>query len=79
MALPVMLQNVAIFLSSLLWGFVAERFGRRWSMIIPATVGFAVTPFYLSTSNYLLIVIFFALQGAFAGGGIWMWGFQFRC
>ena len=38
-ALPVMLQNVAVFLSSLLWGFVAERLGRRWAMIIPAIVG----------------------------------------
>jgi SHS family lactate transporter-like MFS transporter len=71
-ALPIMLQNVAVFSSSLLWGFVADRFGRLWALIIPAIVGFAITPLYLLTSNYTLIVIFFALQGAFAGGGIWL-------
>jgi SHS family lactate transporter-like MFS transporter len=70
-ALPVMLQNAVVFSSSLLWGFVADRFGRRWAMIIPAAVGFAVAPLYLLTTNYTMIVIFFALQGAFAGG---IWG-----
>jgi MFS family permease len=35
-ALPVVLQNATIFASSLLWGFVTERLGRRWAMIIPA-------------------------------------------
>jgi MFS transporter, SHS family, lactate transporter len=28
-------------------------------------------PFYLFTHNYWMIVVFFGLQGWFAGGGIW--------
>jgi SHS family lactate transporter-like MFS transporter len=62
-ALPVMLLNALFFLSSPLWGFVADRVGRRWSMIIPAICGLAVTPLYLLTHNYTMIVIFYGLQG----------------
>jgi SHS family lactate transporter-like MFS transporter len=70
-ALPVMLQSVLFFVSSPLWGWVADRWGRRWAMIIPALIGIPVTPLYLLTDSYTMIVVFFALQGVFAGGGIY--------
>ncbi|HZU89622.1 MAG TPA: MFS transporter [Stellaceae bacterium] len=70
-ALPVMLQSVAFFLSSFFWGWVADRVGRRWALILPAIIGILVAPFYLLTANYTMIVVFFALQGFFAGGGMY--------
>src|SRR6516164_4156140 len=50
---------------------VADRVGRRWALILPAICGIIVTPFYLLTHNYAMIVFFFALQGCFAGGGMY--------
>jgi MFS transporter, SHS family, lactate transporter len=70
-ALPVMLQSLMFFLSSFFWGWVADRVGRRWALMLPAICGIVVTPFYLLTHNYTMIVFFFALQGCFAGGGMY--------
>jgi SHS family lactate transporter-like MFS transporter len=69
-ALPVLLQSLMFFLSSALWGFVADRVGRRWAILIPAILTIPVTPLYLLTDNYTMIVVFFTLQGAFGGGGM---------
>jgi SHS family lactate transporter-like MFS transporter len=69
-ALPVLLQSLVFFLSSALWGFVADRVGRRWAILVPAILTIPVTPLYLLTDNYTMIVVFFTLQGAFGGGGM---------
>jgi SHS family lactate transporter-like MFS transporter len=70
-ALPVMLLSIGQFGSGLLWGWAADRIGRRWSIILPALIALPLVPLYLFTDSYLMIVIFFGLQGWFAGGGIW--------
>src|SRR6266403_3909417 len=69
-ALPIALANTAFFLSSLFWGWLAERIGRRWAIIIPAALGVPTAFLYLLTDDYTLIVIGFALQGIFACGGM---------
>jgi SHS family lactate transporter-like MFS transporter len=69
-ALPVMLQSVVFFLSGSLWGWLADRIGRRSAIIIPALLTIPIAPFYLMTHNYAMIVVFFAIQGAFGGGGM---------
>jgi SHS family lactate transporter-like MFS transporter len=69
-ALPIALANTAFFLSSLFWGWLAERIGRRWAIIIPAALGVPTAFLYLLTDDYTLIVIGFALQGMFACGGM---------
>jgi MFS transporter, SHS family, lactate transporter len=69
-ALPVMLQSLVFFLSGSLWGFAADRIGRRWAIVIPALLTIPIAPLYLMTQNYAVIVVFFALQGAFGGGGM---------
>ena len=68
-ALPIALANVATFLASCFWGFVADRLGRRWAMIIPAGIGLLVTPFYLGffTTSYPILVTAFTIQGFFVG------------
>jgi SHS family lactate transporter-like MFS transporter len=69
-ALPVMLQSLVFFLSGSFWGFLADRIGRRWAIIIPALLTIPVAPAYLLTDSYTMIVIFFTLQGAFGAGGM---------
>jgi SHS family lactate transporter-like MFS transporter len=70
-ALPVMLQSLFFFLSCCCWGWLADIIGRRWAMILPALLAIPVTPLYLLTDNYTMIVVFFALQGCFGAGGIY--------
>jgi SHS family lactate transporter-like MFS transporter len=70
-ALPIMLQSLLFFVSGFFWGWVSDRIGRRWSMILPAIIGVMVTPLYLFTQDYMMIVVFFGLQGLFAAGGIY--------
>ena len=60
-------SNGLTFLFSFLWGSLADSIGRRWAMIIPATIGIAVAPLYLLTTDYTTIAIAFSIQGAFAG------------
>jgi len=69
-ALPVMLSSLMFFLSAALWGWYADRFGRRRAIIITALLTIPVAPLYLLTTNYAMIVVFFALQGCFGGGGM---------
>jgi SHS family lactate transporter-like MFS transporter len=69
-ALPVMLQSLLFFLSGSLWGWFADRVGRRWAIIWPAILTIPVAPLYLMTTDYTMIVVFYALQGAFGAGGM---------
>jgi len=39
--------------------------------MLPALIGLPLVPLYLFTHSYAMIVVFFGLQGWFAGGGIW--------
>jgi SHS family lactate transporter-like MFS transporter len=69
-ALPVMLQSTVFFFSGSFWGFMADRIGRRLAIIVPALLTIPIAPLYLMTHNYAMIVVFFAVQGAFGGGGM---------
>jgi SHS family lactate transporter-like MFS transporter len=69
-ALPVMLQSLVFFLSGTFWGWFADRVGRRWAIIIPALLTIPIAPAYLLTTDYTMIVVFFAIQGAFGAGGM---------
>jgi SHS family lactate transporter-like MFS transporter len=69
-ALPIALANTCFFLSSLFWGWLGERIGRRWAILVPAALGVPTAFLYLLTQDYTLIVIGFALQGMFACGGM---------
>lgn len=70
-ALPIMLQSLMFFLSACSWGWVADRIGRRWAMIIPAVFAIPITPLYLLTDDYTMIVVAFTVQGCFGAGGIY--------
>jgi SHS family lactate transporter-like MFS transporter len=66
-AVPFMIANIASFLGMSFWGWTADIIGRRWAMMIPATVAIFVAPLYLFTSDPLWITVGFGLQGAFGG------------
>ena len=70
-ALPVMLLSIGQFGSGVVWGWAADRIGRRLAIILPAVIALPLVPLYLFTHDYWMIVVFFGLQGWFAGGGIW--------
>jgi MFS transporter, SHS family, lactate transporter len=70
-ATPIMLANVLVFLASSSWGIFSDRFGRRWSMIIPGVISMVIVPIYLLSTNTLVIVGGFVLIGLFAGGGMY--------
>jgi len=59
------LANLAAFLAQGFWGWFADRFGRRWSMIIPAAIAIFVAPLYLLTTDFTWIAVGFVLQGLF--------------
>jgi len=69
-ALPVLLQSLVFFLSGTLWGWFADRVGRRWAIILTAALTIPVAPLYLLTTDYTMIVVFFTLQGLFGAGGM---------
>jgi SHS family lactate transporter-like MFS transporter len=66
-ATPIALSNALAFFASAFWGWVADVYGRRWAMIIPAAVGIFITPLYLFTYDYAAINFAFIAQGAFLG------------
>jgi SHS family lactate transporter-like MFS transporter len=64
-ATPVALANLLAFLAMGFWGMLADRIGRRWSMIIPAACAIVVTPIYLLSHDLTTIIVGFTLQGLF--------------
>jgi MFS transporter, SHS family, lactate transporter len=72
-ATPIAIANLVGFLAMGFWGWVGDRIGRRWSMIIPSAMAVLVAPFYLLTSNFTLLVVGFVLQGAFGGAIYSQW------
>jgi len=66
-AIPALFGNLVTFAAMCGWGWVADRLGRRWSMIIPAAIAIFVTPIYLFTSDFTLILTGFMLQCVFGG------------
>jgi MFS transporter, SHS family, lactate transporter len=61
--------NLVVFLSSIGWGWAADRWGRKAAQILPALIAIPIAPLYLMTSNFTLIWWAFVIQGAFGSGG----------
>jgi MFS transporter, SHS family, lactate transporter len=61
--------NLIVFLSSVGWGWVADRYGRKAAQILPELIAIPIAPLYLLTTNFTLIWWAFVIQGAFGSGG----------
>jgi SHS family lactate transporter-like MFS transporter len=68
LATPIALSNLLAFISATFWGWLSDRIGRRWAMILPALIAIPLAPLYLLVDNFTVIAIAFTLQG-FAGTG----------
>jgi len=66
-ATPLFWANIVVFAGSGLWGLVADRWGRRPAIIVPAFLAMFVTPLYLWTTDPMWIIAGFILQGIFGG------------
>lgn len=64
---PLFWANIIVFVGSGLWGAVADTWGRRWAIMIPAAIAIVITPLYLMTRDPLWIISGFILQGVFGG------------
>jgi SHS family lactate transporter-like MFS transporter len=62
--------NLVTLLASIGWGWVADKFGRRAAMILPAAIAIPLAPMYLLSSDFTLIWWGFVLQGAAGAGGM---------
>jgi MFS transporter, SHS family, lactate transporter len=69
-ATPVALANLLAFLASTSWGWLSDRIGRRWAMILPALCVVPLAPFYLFSGSFTVIVVAFVLQGIAGSGGM---------
>ena len=70
-ATPIAFANLLVFFASSSWGWVSDKIGRRWAMIIPALCAIPLVPVYLLSGNITVIIIAFVAQGLFAGGGMY--------
>ena len=70
-ATPIFFANLGLFLATCVWGLIADRWGRRWAMIIPALIAVPLCA-ALSAFNptFLWVVVGFVMQGMCAGGGM---------
>jgi SHS family lactate transporter-like MFS transporter len=66
-ATPLFWANIVVFAGSGLWGLVADKWGRRAAIIIPAVAAIFVTPIYLWTKDPFWVISGFILQGIFGG------------
>jgi SHS family lactate transporter-like MFS transporter len=66
-ATPLFWANIVVFAGSGLWGLVADRWGRRPAIIVPAAIAMFVTPLYLWTTDPSWIIGGFIVQGIFGG------------
>lgn len=64
---PVFFANLIVFLGNAWWGYVADKWGRRPAIYIPALIGIFVTPLYLFTKDPSLVFAGFVLQALFLG------------
>jgi MFS transporter, SHS family, lactate transporter len=68
-ATPIALMNLLAFFAAGFWGWVADRIGRRISLILPGVLAIPLAFIYLMTNDFTWIVIGYVAQGIAAGGG----------
>jgi SHS family lactate transporter-like MFS transporter len=66
-ATPLFWANIVVFAGSAAWGYVADKWGRRPAIIVPAAIAILITPVYLWTTDPTWIIVGFIAQGCFGG------------
>jgi MFS family permease len=65
-ALPIVLQSLMFFLSAMFWGWCADRFGRRMTLMTTSLLTVSVAPLHLLTTDYTMIAVFFPCRASLA-------------
>ena len=66
-ATPLFWANIVVFAGNSIWGVVADRWGRRPAIIVPAAIAMFIAPLYLWTKDPYWIISGFIAQGVFGG------------
>ena len=66
-ATPLFWANIVVFGGNSIWGLVADRWGRRPAIIVPAAIAMFITPLYLYSEDPHWIIWGFIAQGIFGG------------
>lgn len=66
-ATPLFWANIVVFAGNACWGLVADKWGRRWAIMIPAGIAIFIAPLYLWTLDPMWIIGGFIIQGLFGG------------
>jgi SHS family lactate transporter-like MFS transporter len=70
LATPIMIANVVVLLAAGFWGWVADRYSRRLSLLIPGVLSIPLAFWYLLTGDYTVMVVGYVAMGACGGGGM---------
>jgi len=70
LATPIMIANVVVLFAAGFWGWVADRYSRRLSLIVPGILSIPLAFWYLLTGDYIVMVVGYVLMGVCGGGGM---------
>jgi MFS transporter, SHS family, lactate transporter len=70
LATPIMFANIVVLIAAGFWGWFADRYSRRMSLIIPGLITIPIALFYMLSGNFTIIFIGYVLMGAVGGGGM---------
>src|SRR6266849_5379431 len=70
LATPIMIANVVVLLAAGFWGWVADRYSRRLSMIVPGILSIPLAFWFLLSGDYTVMVVGYVAMGACGGGGM---------
>jgi SHS family lactate transporter-like MFS transporter len=70
LATPIIVANVVVLLAAGFWGWFADRYSRRMSLIIPGLITIPIALFYMLSGNFTIIFIGYVLMGIGGGGGM---------
>jgi len=70
LATPIMIANLVVLLAAGFWGWVADRYSRRLSMIVPGILSIPLAFWFLLSGDYTVMVVGYVAMGACGGGGM---------
>ncbi len=70
LATPIIVANIVVLLAAGFWGWFADRYGRRQSLMIPGLLSIPIAFSYMLTGNFTVLFIGYVVMGSCGGGGM---------
>ena len=64
---PIMLATVGNLVGGMFWGWVSDRIGRRWALVLPSLIAIVIAPTYLLSRDVQWALVGYVVQSVFAG------------